>query len=103
MKMPVSGLRIAISQLDGMAFVELEGELDYFEVAELRTRLLPPPARSVTLDLSKLDFIDAAGVSALVALGQQAEKAGSTLKLVNTPRHLRRIFELTAATYLLSA
>lgn len=101
--MSSSCLTINVAHLDGVATIFLEGELDYFETDDLRAQLLPPAARTITLDLSKLDFIDAAGVSALIAVGHATEEAGANLRIVNAPRHIRRVFELTAAAYLLAA
>jgi len=62
---------------------------------EIRERLQPlVGSRSVFLDLSSLDRIDAAGLAALVSLYCAARKAGHEFAVVNPPRHIARILTI---------
>ena len=51
-------------------------------------------SRSVRLDLSSIERIDAAGLAALVSLYCAASKAGHGFAVVNPPRHVARILAI---------
>jgi anti-anti-sigma factor len=51
-------------------------------------------SRSVRLDLSSIERIDAAGLAALVSLYCAACKAGHEFAVVNPPRHVARILAI---------
>jgi anti-anti-sigma factor len=51
-------------------------------------------SRSVRLDLSSIERIDAAGLAALVSLYCAASTAGHEFAVVNPPRHVARILTL---------
>jgi len=51
-------------------------------------------SRSVRLDLSSIERIDAAGLAALVSLYCAASKAGHEFTVVNPPRHVARILAI---------
>src|SRR5215467_6789117 len=75
------------------------------EVSVLRTAVVSAKdTRTVVLDLSELDFIDAGGLSALVFLHNWTRDRGMRLKLVHPSAfvrellartHLDRIFEIS--------
>jgi anti-anti-sigma factor len=84
----------------GQRWIELTGELDVATVA-LRA---PPPAharaaglRDVVLDISGLDFIDSAGIHALLRAQRGAAAADRRLLLTRPPGQIERVFELTGA------
>ena len=51
-------------------------------------------SRSVRLDLSSIERIDAAGLAALVSLYCAASKAGHGFSVVNPPRHVARLLAI---------
>jgi anti-anti-sigma factor len=51
-------------------------------------------SRSVRLDLSSIERVDAAGLAALVSLYCAASKAGHGFTVVNPPRHVARILAI---------
>ncbi|MGO8933977.1 MAG: STAS domain-containing protein [Terracidiphilus sp.] len=51
-------------------------------------------SRSVCLDLSSIERVDAAGLAALVSLYCAASKAGHAFSVINPPRHVARILAI---------
>lgn len=62
------------------------------EVRELRDRGFD----HVVIDLRRLTFVDSSGLRTLIALRNDAKRAGHDLKLVPGPPEVQRLFELTA-------
>lgn len=76
----------------------VEGRLDVHQASQLRTGLAEARSQGATeieLDLSKVDFMDSAGLAAVVSGLKQARSAGGELYLVNPSSQVRRILELT--------
>lgn len=61
------------------------------------TAALPAFPSTIDIDLTRTRFVDCGGLGALVALRKTARRhnCNATLRLVNPPRELRRIVELT--------
>ena len=49
----------------------------------------------LTLDLDKLEFIDAGGLRAIVDMARKAEQSGRSVEVANPNTMLRRLFTLT--------
>jgi anti-anti-sigma factor len=86
------------------AVIEVMGELDLsavptFEAAVGSLDLASVP-RTV-LDLRRLDFIDAAGLHAVLDLHAACMEMSSPLAITPGPRHVQRIFRLAAVDHLL--
>lgn len=81
---------------DNRAVAHLHGELDAYTVRCLRMRLTPiaMTGRDISIDLARLDFIDTAGLVALIDLQREARRAGGSLRLTKPPRPLRRLLQL---------
>lgn len=77
----------------------LSGRLDAFSVSELRTQqeaLLAGGATRFVVDLRNVEFIDSAGMAALVSLLKQARSAEGDVALVRPVREeAMRILTLT--------
>jgi anti-anti-sigma factor len=74
------------------------GELDLATAPVLRAELdalRDAGCRRVVLDLSSLDFMDAAGLRCLVDFDAHARQNGCTLALIPGVRHVQRVFEFT--------
>lgn len=81
---------------DGAA--DLSGELDISGVHELwetLEALCDEGHRHVVLDLSELDFLDAAGLGVLVRAHRLFRDAGATLALAGLRPAHRRLLEIT--------
>jgi anti-sigma B factor antagonist len=91
-------LRVAGSEFDGRTLtVRLAGDLDIYSTRELSNHLLQAEAGAtdILIDLSRLRFIDCAGVHQLVEAGKRAAWRGGRLRLVKGPQRVHRVFALT--------
>ena len=78
--------------------VIIRGEVDLATASDLEScvqRAFADQPSSIVLDLEAMTFIDSSGLRVLVALTNDARSRGATLALRNTPRHARRVLELT--------
>ena len=69
----------------GCIIAELSGELDIVCVPTLRGQLLGvlrPAASRLVVDLSRVNFCDASGLSVLIGTGRRADLLGGVLRLV---------------------
>ncbi len=94
----VPEMRITQSQSDaGHAMLEISGELDLTDAADLHQRLLVllhEQVREIVLDLSQLVFVDAAGIGAIVAAANLARRDGRRVVLAHPRPSVRRTLGL---------
>ena len=85
-----------IREQDGNLIVELEGEVDLSRAPELRRMLLDCVARGrdVIVDLSRVSYIDSAGIASLVEALQLAGKNAIKFGLVAISAEALRVFQL---------
>jgi anti-anti-sigma factor len=94
----------AVLSCDGTPTVALSGELDLLVAATIGRQLieLSETHVRVDLDVSALEFIDAAGLHALIAAARHARRHGRRLEVrPPIPRSLRRLIALTGVGPLL--
>jgi anti-sigma B factor antagonist len=84
--------------------IELIGDIDVHLAARVRDLLTLLPARDsdLTVDVSRVRFIDAGGLGILVTLYRRVREAGGQLSLIGAGPSLRRILQVTDLTYLLA-
>lgn len=78
--------------------LQSQGDLDLEGSKTLEKQLaglIPQPQALWVIDLAKVDFMDSAGLVALVTGLKAARKSGCRLVLCNVQDHVRLIFELT--------
>jgi anti-anti-sigma factor len=80
---------------DGPASFRLVGELDIATVPDTETDLSQALEREQTLvlDTTDLRFIDSQGLRMLIRLGEQAQRQGSSVRVLNCSRQVRRLLE----------
>jgi len=79
-----------------------KGELVRGQDASLLERIGPLVLhRSVTLDLACVERIDAAGISALIALYRAARESGHCFSVTNVPTRVAQILEVVGLDHLL--
>ena len=84
-------LNVIIDDLDDAVVLRCVGSLVHGHETELLCPALGENDRSILLDLSLVDRIDAAGIGALIAL----QAAGSYLKIVNPAKPVAEVLRVT--------
>ena len=85
---------------DGLHFYELGGELDIAGAGYVLNRLCEDGGSAV-VDLSRLTFIDAAGISALLAARHNVDQRGGRFELHGATGFVRRVFDVVGVTDML--
>jgi anti-sigma B factor antagonist len=91
-------------QARGMHIIELIGDVDVHLAARARDLLMSLPAQDtdLTVDVSRVRFIDTGGLGILATLYRRVNEAGGQLSLIGAAPSLRRILHVTDLTYLLA-
>lgn len=89
-------MNLGSGESDGCVTVSLCGELDLIDAAMVAAALRSVAARDrwIIVDLSGLDFIDAAGATALSRGRRQARNAGGGLLLAAPQPRVQRVLSL---------
>lgn len=92
-------LHVRVSRSGDRAVVLLDGELDLASGSPLRTRLATlvhddPPPRQVVVDLTSLAFVDASGISVLMATHKALARQGGELVLRRPSPLVQRVLTL---------
>ena len=89
-------LGIAMSEVDGLAVITVDGDIDMDSAPELGVALEGVTAdRHVVLDLGSVDFMDSSGLKVLIAQTIRRGEAGGSLYVRNPSRAVRRVVEVT--------
>lgn len=91
-------LRVERSNRDGVPYLELIGEVDLSTVDPLKLRLElaeRDEPETIVVDLRRVTFMDSIGLGVLVSHHLRAGQAGRRLVLVQGPRAIQDLFELT--------
>jgi anti-anti-sigma regulatory factor len=80
-------------------FIEVERSGDWMPVEDLREASLAASGagNDVTVNLDRIDHLDASSLQILLALDVEQKKRGATLQLANLSPHLRQWFEFAGA------
>jgi anti-sigma B factor antagonist len=76
----------------------LVGELDLASAPYLETmieRICAESTHAITLDLSKLSFIDSTGLYIMISTSKRCEALGYDFLLIPGAEHIQRLFKLT--------
>jgi anti-sigma B factor antagonist len=82
---------------NGHHTLSLSGDLDIASAATLKGRLLEASGEGtvgMTLDLSRLTFVDSTGISMIVLARKLADEHGFGLTLIPGSREIQRVFDL---------
>ncbi|MGY3454447.1 STAS domain-containing protein [Bradyrhizobium sp. USDA 4353] len=78
--------------------IAMSGEFtftDHIPFKQMVTEIFASPGRSVVIDLSKLDFIDSAGLGMLLLARDEAKKSDRELILRRPSGQVKRMFSVT--------
>jgi anti-sigma B factor antagonist len=84
---------------DADAVLVVKGEIDVHTASALEEAVrqtFTSGGRRVALDFGDVSFIDSSGLRSLIALQQEAQGGGGTLRLSRASRPVRRLLEVTA-------
>jgi anti-sigma B factor antagonist len=94
----VSKLKVQGRNGTGDVLLVVVGSVDIATAPELEralARTLSEPAERLVIDLRRVDFMDASGVSLLLRQERRARAAGAALIVVKGPPAVQRLFQLT--------
>ncbi|MEQ9366040.1 MAG: STAS domain-containing protein [Leptospirales bacterium] len=91
-------MKIREERTPALLRIHLEGDLDVYQSPALKVKImslaedndLPPKS---CLDFSRVDYVDSAGLGAVIDAHRRLESAGSPLRLVNLNEDLFRTFK----------
>ena len=97
-------LLVGTTRVGNEAIVSLEGELDVATAGAFRTALTGAvsSAATVTVDMSRLCFMDASGLGVLVAAHQRCAGSGRHLALRRPTGAVKRVLDVAGPTHALS-
>jgi anti-sigma B factor antagonist len=77
--------------------IMVEGEVDVYTAPQLREKLLPlcHGGSQITVDLSRVDYIDSTGLGVLIGAYKAQRATGGRLILTGMNSRLMRIFKIT--------
>ena len=89
----------ATRQTDGVTIVSLQGKLclgeDTRNIRDLVKDLVDGGQKSLVFDMAKLDYIDSAGIGALIGCFSSARSGGGNLKLLQVGKRVRDALTIT--------
>jgi anti-anti-sigma factor len=94
-------LTCVITREHDTATIRAAGSLDLATVPTLETHiseLRDIGVRRMILDLSDLNFMDSTGLRCILQCDAAARQDGFTIALIQGPRAVQRVFELTGTT-----
>jgi anti-sigma B factor antagonist len=83
---------------DGTTFLQLSGDLDLFSAPEFQRTtgmLLAGGCRRVVVDLARVEFVDSAGLAALMVLYRNCQASHCELALVDATGRQENLYALT--------
>ncbi|MFB7176203.1 STAS domain-containing protein [Streptomyces sp. NPDC056257] len=93
----MSALTITIRSADTGPVLEIGGDLDYDQAPRLRravTALSLEPGQRLVLDLSRIQFCDSSGITALIVARNHAVAAQADISLAAVPDNTIRILRI---------
>lgn len=93
---------VACTKQNGIGVITLSGPLTAATVETFREQLTAWQAdeadvRNFVFDLAEVDFMDSAGLGALIAVLKRITEHGGDMKLANLQKKPRMVFEITRA------
>ncbi len=87
--------RLAAEKNSGAFIMAVERSGDWMPAEELREAVLAAldQGKDMTLDLDRVDHLDASALQILLALDAEQKKRGRNLQLANASPHLQQWFE----------
>jgi anti-sigma B factor antagonist len=103
--MMIMNITIDKHQRDEEIVVLVAGEIDAYTAPKLREELLSLAAagnKSITVNLKDVSYLDSTGLGVFVGLFKQLKENGGELKLTHLSDRLKRLFEITGLSNVMS-
>lgn len=91
-------LRINVKKVDGIAVIELDGEVDAFTCARFRDTLvtvIDEGSPNLIVNMSDVEYIDSSGLGTLVGGLKRASEHQGKIGLICNSDQIRKVFEIT--------
>ena len=96
--MPPEGCQVEVRRRPRTTVIALSGELDLTgapKVEQAVAGVAASESRAIVLDLERVEFMDVAGLHAVMDSKRRAIAAGGRCTVVNANEQVRRLFSLT--------
>ena len=88
-------LEVVPGQRPGESIARLNGSLSLGNISEFQEKVRTDKSQSLIIDLSRVPFIDSAGIGALVGVHVSRQKDGRRLALVGANDRIRDALRIT--------
>ncbi|MCL6572375.1 MAG: anti-sigma factor antagonist [Bacillus sp. (in: Bacteria)] len=98
-------LKIEIDDKNKETLVFVSGEIDAFTAPKLREELLPlaeEPNKLVIVSLKDVSYLDSTGLGVFIGLFKELKKNNGELKLIDLSDRLKRLFEITGLSNIIT-
>ncbi|MDK8183188.1 STAS domain-containing protein [Paenibacillus sp. UMB4589-SE434] len=96
-----------VTHQDGQQItIQLQGDLDLAASGEFRSFMEPlanDSTNQLTLDLSKLTYIDSTGIGILISIVKVRKAAGAPFFVENVPSQVQKLFDMTGISKFLTS
>jgi anti-anti-sigma factor len=96
--MAANPLEATVRERDGLAIIDLRGEIDAAAEAALEVAYADATRQrsgAILLNFRDVDYINSTGIALIVGLLGQARRSGRSLLACNLSEHYREIFQIT--------
>jgi anti-sigma B factor antagonist len=97
-------LDVDVLVVDEVAAIDVGGDLDLTTAPRLIAAVrdqVSAPVRRIEVDCRDVEFLDSAGVRAMIVGRNEAERAGIWFGLTNPSRAVKRVLDMTGLTALM--
>ena len=96
-------LTIRTEQLEGQTHLYIVGEIDTYTAPKLRQELVPAvEANDVVVHLDEIHYMDSTGLGVFVGALKASKKNGTAFTLVGVSERIRRLFEITGLSSIIT-
>jgi len=97
-------MRISSNKVENKTYIKIHGELTLKHLSQFKSELSAfcEAGHEHVIDLEEIKFIDSTGLGCLFLAKDKIEKVSGSLKIVNIPKHIKILFEVTRAYELLN-
>lgn len=91
-------MKIDIDQLDNVAILHVQGQLDADSVTEFKKeayKVVDAGCHYLVVDCKDLDFVDSMGLGAMISLLRKVRMQKGDLKVAGLNKDVRSVFEIT--------